>query len=140
MTISDRNCKPYRVLYKKTSDLSVEEREQIYSIFDVNMRDFYTKSPWGLDEAQKRDEIFHALTRFFIVYSDDNQIIAYADIRYESNDPDKPEFPVVYVYEFQIAPASQSIGLGIALLNVLKDFGARLEMKQLVLTCFKSNR
>jgi hypothetical protein len=140
MSINDRNSKPYRVHYKKTSDLTSEEREQIYSIFDVNMRDFYLNSPWGLDESKKREEIFHETSRFFIIYSEDNQVIAYADIRYEANDPDKPEFPVLYVYEFQIAPSNQGIGLGVSLLNLLKDFGAKLEMKQLVLTCFKSNR
>ena len=56
-------------------------------------------------------------------------IVAFALFRFEWDDEEEPEYPVLYCYELQIRSTFQGRGLGRNLMDVLKVTAAKLKME-----------
>jgi len=50
-----------------TNDLSGVEREELFSMFEVSMKEQYLKN-WGWSPTEKRNELFHPMSRFLCLY------------------------------------------------------------------------
>ncbi len=158
-----------------TNDLSVVDREQIFSIFECNMKTHYVAN-WGWNPAEKRNELFHPMSRFLLVHEREitniateisadkgtglqsvfdatnisgqelagqgqsrRNIIAFASFRFEWDDEEEPEYPVLYCYELQVSSIMQGHGIGKQLMTLLVQIADRLKMWKVLLTCFTSN-
>lgn len=45
--------------FQKAPTLTSLDKRKIYSLIESNMIEIYKKCPWGWNEKQKRDELFH---------------------------------------------------------------------------------
>ena len=43
---------------------------------------------------------------------DNNEVLAFVMFRFEWDDEDEPEYPVLFLYELQVAKSAQRLGLG----------------------------
>ena len=142
------------------SALSYEEKEEIYGLFEKNMAEYYSKT-WGLKKDEKMNELFHPTSRVFALYcagkdrgesghnansstgpvtdSSASSLAAYTIFRFEWDDEEEPEYPVLYCYELQIQPGFQGRGLGRKLMEVLNETAKKLKMVKVMLTCFNIN-
>ena len=63
----------------------------------------------------------------------------FAHFRYELDDDNRPKFPITYLYELQIHPSMQKLGLGNKLMTIIELTSLRMQMKKIMLTVFRSN-
>ena len=119
-----------------SSCLSKNERQTIFTIFEKNMKQLYVKNA-AWHEAEKKKELFHPDSRFLCVYASprsqdttmqqsapsssmntfekdqgNEEIIAFVMFRFEWDDEDEPEHPVVFCYEIQICENYRGRSLG----------------------------
>jgi len=66
-------------------------------------------------------------------------IEAFAAYRFEWDDDDEPEHPVLYLYELQVDAACQGQGLGRHLMSMLVAIANKWSMWKVLLTVFKTN-
>ena len=96
-----------------------------------------------LKKEDKMNELFHPAARLFCVHAapstgeeedvkkSKGPIVAFTLFRFEWDDEEEPEYPVLYCYELQIRSTFQGRGLGRKLMDVLKvtatkdDFASR---------------
>ncbi len=136
---------------RMAASLSFEEKEEVYALFEENMKSFYEKT-WGLKKEEKMNELFHPAARLFCVHAAPHDgdgegeaetprgpIVAFALFRFEWDDEEEPEYPVLYCYELQIRSTFQGRGLGRKLMDVLKVTATKLKMEKVQLTCFTCN-
>ena len=167
-----RSCSP--------TELDGFDREQLFAMYEKNMMSHY-QANGGWSSGQKQAELFHSMSRYFIVYADNDEsgadvmpsaasldpgsqpsvaeggasaspaasseglrsgreILAFVAFRFEWDDDEEPDFPVMYVYEMQVSSAWQGHGLGRQLMALVLKVSDRLKMTKVMLTCFVSNR
>lgn len=114
-------------------------RSQIYSLLEENMQELFIASNWGWDEESKRKELFHALSRFLVVKDSKDKVAAFVTFRFEWDDEDEPEYPVLFLYEIQVSEDHRGKQLGSILLSYLKTISSTLGLAKILLTCFKAN-
>eukprot|EP00579_Thalassiosira_antarctica_P028057 CAMPEP_0202005232 /NCGR_PEP_ID=MMETSP0905-20130828/10321_1 /ASSEMBLY_ACC=CAM_ASM_000554 /TAXON_ID=420261 /ORGANISM="Thalassiosira antarctica, Strain CCMP982" /LENGTH=277 /DNA_ID=CAMNT_0048562753 /DNA_START=408 /DNA_END=1241 /DNA_ORIENTATION=- len=66
-------------------------------------------------------------------------VLGFAHFRYELDDYDLPNLPITYLYELQIHPTVQKIGLGKKLMTMIELLSLQLRIKKVMLTVFHSN-
>ena len=66
--------------------------------------------------------------------------IGYTTFRFEWDDEDEPEYPVLYCYELQVSHEMQGLGIGRNLMSILTKISDKLHMWKVLLTCFVSNK
>lgn len=131
----------FSISVSTASGLSKHERDQIWSVFEENMYDFYNTSSFGWDPQSKNLEMFDPQSRFIIARldggaSDPVNICAYTIFRF-----DREEYQnVIYCYELQVSKHVRRYGLGRWLTLKLADIGAEWGMQKVVLTVFKANQ
>ncbi|KAG7450472.1 uncharacterized protein BT62DRAFT_1072541 [Guyanagaster necrorhizus] len=119
-----------------SSQLSKPLREAIFSMFETNMRDFYSQSSFGWDPADKRKEMFDPLSRFVVARRPDKQVLlGYSVFRFEHED----DSDMIYCYELQVSNASRRSGLGRKLMDLLGSIGESWRMQKIMLTVFEVN-
>ena len=120
--------------------LSASLRSQIFSIFEKSMKAQYEQN-WGWKEAEMRKEVFHPMSRYLCFYPEGNteELAGYAIFRFEWDDDEEPEFPVLYCYQLMVSDEKQRHGLGKQLMNMLSIIGKKLRMEKIMLTVFNSN-
>jgi len=128
---------------------------KIFEIFENNMRVHYEET-WGWNRNEKMKELFHPAARFIVVTNakgvetnlqynsvdipiDPSEIVAFTIYRFDWDDEDEPEHPVLYCYELQVLNSFQAHGLGRLLMSQLVTIAERLRMWKVMLTCFKRN-
>jgi ribosomal protein S18 acetylase RimI-like enzyme len=144
--------KPVQLQLRKPGELSASEKEQILELFMTNMEDLYRKTEWGWDMKAKQKELFHLSSRFLILTqsssevggsksttSSTGQILGYIMFRFEYDDEDEPEQPVIFLYELQVSSAYHRHGIGKYLMTLLEAVSEKFEMWKIMLTCFKIN-
>lgn len=114
-------------------------KSRVYSILEENMQEMYIAASWGWDESAKRKEIFHPLSRFLVLLTSDGKVAAYVTFRFEWDDEDEPEYPVLFLYEIQVAEEYRGRGLGTILMDHLKKIADHFELRKILLTVFKIN-
>lgn len=89
-----------------------KDRNQLMSLLETNMKEYYDKT-WGWDRAEKTNEIFSNDSKFLILRSASTQsIAAYIMFKFDWDDLDEPEHPVLFCYELQVDEAFRGTGLG----------------------------
>lgn len=131
----------YRILCKKSIELSPSERTTLFNILQTNMKSIYESTSWGWEEAQKRKEMFAPASRFILLVNpaDETDILAFSMFRFEWDDEEEPEHPVLFCYEVQVPAAHQKRGFGRVLMQMLLKIAAHCRMWKTMLTCFKAN-
>lgn len=117
-----------------SAHLTEAEKARIYQLFKTNMGEWYKKN-WGLEDSEKKKELYHTESHFICVHKitglthskdlksygssasvqedkGENELVAFAMFRFEWDDEDEPEFPVLFCYEIQICDAHQGKKIG----------------------------
>lgn len=124
----------------KAQDLKSAQKAVMMDILRDNMRIMYEAAGWGWKEVDKRKEVFDRRSRFlFISDPATESILAYTVFRFEWDDEDEPEYPVVYCYELQVHQSAQKMGMGLVLMQMLQAIAKHLKFRKTALTCFKAN-
>lgn len=131
----EENVSPF-IEYKPA--LNDETLQPCMQIFEDNMTELYQQSSWGLDLAEKREELMHKDARFLLVKAE-SKIIGFCHFRFDVNDDHEPTESVVYVYEIQVLRPYQRYGIGKRLMEIIHLVAKRAEMKKAMLTVFKKN-
>lgn len=127
-----------QVLCHNTNLLQRDQQDHIYNIFEQNVGTYYEESSWGLKPIEKKNEMFHPLSRILYVLHD-GLIAGYITFRFEYDDEEEPEYNVTYCYELQISKFYQNQGIGKSLMNILRTISSNFKMWKIMLTCFKAN-
>ena len=146
---SSVNDNVYTLKVYTTKDLSISQRESIFALFENNMKDLYATT-WGYNREERQKELFHPMSRFLCVEKEGGEkagegvenvteIVAYTIFRFEWDDEEEPEHPVVYCYELQVSPSYQKQGLGKQLMSHLLCMQRKLKLWKVMLTCFTTN-
>lgn len=87
-------------------------RSQLMSLLETNMKTYYDQT-WGWDLAEKTTEIFSSDSKFLLLRSATTQTIAaWVMFKFDWDDLDEPEHPVLFCYELQVEAAFRGLGLG----------------------------
>ncbi|KAL5535609.1 hypothetical protein ACEPAF_3703 [Sanghuangporus sanghuang] len=139
----------YCFIIRKSPELSDPLKEQIWTIFENNMKSIYQTGnvfPW--DPPEKRKQMFHEHSRFLLIGSGyesgsesadssvrEEAVLAYCIFRFERDE----ERNVAYVYELQASDVARRLGLGRALIENLESIGRGFKMSLIMLTHLKGN-
>jgi len=126
-------------------ELPNELREQLWLLFEENMRTFYAQAPsFSWDPEEKKEEMFHALSRVVLLQpiqldeglqspgASESPVVAFSMFRFEREDKRN----MLYCYELQVRISARRSGLGKALLDVLGKIGKAYSMPRILLTAF----
>lgn len=156
-TLNTSDGKELQIECKGSKFLTDVEKNSIFRILEENMKTWYEKT-WGWKETEKKKEIFNPNSRFLCLYesleSDNAQndvssssgnianrsLIAFAMFRFEWDDEDEPEHPVLFCYEVQIRQDHQGLKIGRFLMDQLLKISNHWKMWKVLLTCFKINK
>ncbi|KAI0931959.1 hypothetical protein AcW2_000723 [Taiwanofungus camphoratus] len=140
----------YELQVFTSSELSDGDKKAIWTLFEQNMHDLYVSSSFGWNEAAKRQELFHTLSRFVVVRRDETKdngepakregpvkpIVAFTMFRFDREEGEN----VVYCYELQVHREMRRAGLGRFLVEQLLSIGPKWGMKKIMLTVLKTNQ
>jgi GNAT superfamily N-acetyltransferase len=118
----------FRMLVRKCADLTPEDRDRTFQLFEANMKSIYERT-WGWKPIDKKRELFHVDTRFVYVVEDKiadeggvedvgnvrsgiSPFIAFAAFRFDWDDEDEPEHPVLFCYELQVDERFRGLNIG----------------------------
>jgi len=134
--------KTYRLKCQKATSLADQYKVAIFGLFTNNMKEMYEQT-WGWNKDEKLRELFSPTSKFLMIVDDndkgDDTIVAFAMFRFEWDDEDEPEYPVLYCYELQTSNEFQGKGIGKHLMKLLARFQEACSMRKVMLTCFKIN-
>lgn len=99
------------VILKKSKNLSSLEKQAIFDLFEKNMMDLYQQCGWDCSYESKRKELFDKNSIFVLVRTFGSSIKGYGMFRFEEDDEEYPEFPVIYLYELQVDVLYRSKGV-----------------------------
>lgn len=99
-----------------SSAVNEEERASIRSLHDANMSTLLDSSS---SAAHGNDYFFHS-DAVYLTVKHDADLIAFAMFKIEWDDLDVPEFPVLYLYELQVASSWRNQGIGSMLISTLE--------------------
>lgn len=135
-----------------SNNMPLSTRMNIFELLRENMKIFYEISGWGWNETEKQKELFHPHSRFLLLTSpspaaansderrlDREEVVGFAMFRFEWDDEDEPEHAVLYLYEVQVKQSLQRAGLGLFLMQRLREIKDKLQLWKILLTCFKTN-
>jgi ribosomal protein S18 acetylase RimI-like enzyme len=117
-----------------------------FNLTKANMTQFYNACPgWSWSDRRKKAELKHGKARFLVaiaVGAEQSTMaghfrrpVGFIHMRYEI-ERDKP---VLYIYEFQVEPDYQGLGLGQSMLTWVEALARHLNLRSLMLTVFKAN-
>ena len=117
---------------------------QCMILFEQNMGDLYRQSAWGLDIAEKRQELVHPDARFLLLYTTNdektNKFAGFVHFRLDVNVDDGPTEAVVYVMDIQIEAAYRGMGLGQYCMSLMERVAVRVGLPKVMLTVFHHNK
>ena len=147
------------------ANLTPLEKEEMFNLFEINMKQQYLQN-WGWNPLEKRNEMFHPMNRFLCVYESteemkgeggedgvvdktifelkqipysERKLVAYTMFRFDWDDEEEPEHPVLYCYELQVCSTFQGDRIGRILMEQLINISEKLKLWKVLLTCFVSN-
>ncbi|KAL1951644.1 hypothetical protein VTO73DRAFT_793 [Trametes versicolor] len=120
--------------------LSSDERENIWNLWETNMRVLVEPSSFGWHPKSKRKELFHRNARFILVLDGEGSpaattLVAFAMFRFERDEGED----LLYCYELQVSGLFRSSGIGHLFVEKLTAIGKRWGMAKIMLTALKSN-
>ena len=122
--------------------LNPNQKLKIFAILESNMKKLYLDNGWSWNDVNKNNEIFHNPSHYLILHDEENveDIVAYILFRFEWDDEEEPEYPVLYVYEVQLVEEWRSCGAGRFLVDLALKISRETFMKRIMLTCLKANQ
>ena len=127
------------VKFVPSSGLSDPQLQSCFSLFERNMGDFYRNSSWGLNLDEKLAELKHDKARFLLLTTEEDDLAGFVHFRFEYDDEESPNHPVLYVYEIQIDETFRRQGLGQKLMDIAEKIAGKAGMAKVMLTVFKAN-
>ena len=109
-SIVSANGKSYDVSFMFSPQSSEPCRTAMFELFENNMKQMYEET-WGWNRETKLKEIFARDSRFLVVEETIvgiTSLVAWMMIKFEYDDLDAPEHPVVFLYELHVDPARRS--------------------------------
>ncbi|KAH7915820.1 acyl-CoA N-acyltransferase [Hygrophoropsis aurantiaca] len=139
-----------RFIVATSSELLEDHKQNIWEIFEENMRDLYVSSSFGWDPLSKKLEMFDSLSRVILAEkitentgssehvgpSRSKELCAYTIFRFER----EVKQNVLYCYELQVARNCQRLGVGKMLTEQLLEIASAWKMQKVMLTVFKANK
>mmetsp|Transcript_30986 Transcript_30986/g.29598 ORF Transcript_30986/g.29598 Transcript_30986/m.29598 type:complete len:217 (-) Transcript_30986:83-733(-) len=150
-TLKTSHGKNLLIECKGSKFLNDIEQNSIFSILEENMKTWYEKT-WGWKQTEKKKEIFQSDSRFLCIYEApesvnssnrevaNKRLVAFAMFRFEWDDEDEPEHPVLFCYEVQIRQDYQGLKIGRFMMDQLLKISSHWKMWKVLLTCFKINK
>lgn len=126
---------------KASSELTPLQKLSISHLLRNNMKSIYESTSWGWDETQKQKELFAPMSRYILLVNPQNanEVKAFTMFRFEWDDEEEPEHPVLFCYEVQVDSTFSRKGLGKLLMFMLLKIAKHCHMWKTMLTCFKCN-
>ncbi|KAI0652230.1 acyl-CoA N-acyltransferase [Trametes meyenii] len=131
--------KTYSTIILHASSLSSGDKDNIWRLWEANMRALVEPSSFGWNPEEKKEELFQHNARFILVFQNDREKasspIAFCMFAFErdlGNDQ-------MYCYEVQVSQAFRGSGLGRFFVERLVAIGRHWRMSKIVLTVLKSN-
>lgn len=104
--VFDVRCHNHREVSKTLCD-------KMFEMFAENMEPFYRSSSWGWNEKERKKEFNQPLNRYLVASNPVNDELAgFCMFRFEYDDDEEPEHPVLYLYELQIKSDYRGQGIG----------------------------
>ena len=116
------------------NELSHQYREEIFDLFEKNMKRIYEQSHDGYRPDDKRKELFDDQARYLLLRSTD-ALLAFTHFRFDMDHGSR----VIYLYELQVNENCQGQGLGKWIISQLKYLGRETQMTKIVLTVDQQN-
>ena len=111
---------------------------ELYRLLEANMRVAYEGSAWGWDGPAKQEELDENDARFAVARFQDD-LVAFAHFRFETDDDDDPTRVVLYVRELQTQKEWRGHGIGATLIHICDVIANDLHLDALMVTVFKQN-
>ncbi len=124
----------YHLEVAHASELSQENRDGIFDLFERNMKGFYEQSNDGYQAEEKRQELFSNQSRYLFLRTSEH-LVAFTHFRFDMDYSNR----VLYLYELQVNRNYQGQGLGQWLIEQLKILCQQSQMTKIVLTVHKTN-
>jgi len=121
--------------YHKSEIFDDKIRDEIFVVFEQNMRDFYERSEVGWIKSEKWEELFDEDARYILARDQNNLIHGFVHLRFVVEDNQD----VLYCYEIQVNKISQSKGLGTFLMKLLELIAFYNGFSKIMLTVFDIN-
>ena len=102
--------------------LNPNQKNNIFNMLKSNMKELYeNEKEWGWNDNDKSKELFSPRSKFLVVAnsSEPDNIIAFTMFKFEFDDEEEPEHPVLFCYELQIDKSYHMQGIGRILMNNL---------------------
>jgi ribosomal protein S18 acetylase RimI-like enzyme len=113
-TLRDGQGDEFDLIFYHTRDqLSSGIRGQLMKMLETNIRTYYEQT-WGWDDASKRKEVFANDAKYLMIRhpNDDKTVVAWVMFKFDWDDLDEPEHPVLFCYELHVDPSYRRRGLG----------------------------
>ncbi len=108
------HSKSFGTEYCCGNDLSPVHREMIFTMFASHMKQIY-EATWGWNSKKKRKELFSADSKFLLVFDRSEGLeilIAWSMFKFEWDDPEVRDQPVLYCYEIHVSNTHRGCSLG----------------------------
>ncbi|KAF9531993.1 acyl-CoA N-acyltransferase [Crepidotus variabilis] len=125
----------FEVKVVHSRDLKKAQTERIVSLFEENMFELLKDSSLGWNPKEKHKELFHPLSRYFIIQDDQKNIVAFVMFRFEHENDEN----LLYIYEIQVWSSIQSKGLGKRLMTDVELVAKHYSMEKVMLTVLQKN-
>merc|ERR1712150_347799 len=122
---------------ERVTDLDETTKKWLMDLLTKNMKTLYEEGDWGWKESSKREEMFDDRAWYLMARSnsteDPGKLIAFAHFRFDMDYDDE----VLYVYEIQLEDSVKRKGLGKFMMQLLELLAFKMEMRKIMLTCFR---
>ena len=130
--------KTYEIKSLRPDQISMQQREQLVDMVEADLKDLYNDA-WGWDRPGKIKELFASTSNFMVAKDSQGKIVGFIMFRFCYDDNEEPEFPVLYVYELNVAASERGSGLGRRLMELMFAIETKWKLWKIMLTCFKGN-
>jgi hypothetical protein len=117
--IGKKTSKEYIVLSRNCNQLSKLQKDNMFALFEENMKDLYEASSWGYNKKNLLSDQFATFSKFLIVLdtnnrgNSDSNILAFVNFRFENEDINNNlSNPILYLYELQLSKDIQYQSIG----------------------------
>jgi hypothetical protein len=100
------------------NQLNKNDRNSLMLNLENNMKPIYEMT-WGWDKTAKEKELFSVDSKFLLLKNTDDKIIGWVMFKFDWDDLDEPEHPVLFCYELQIEDSHRRLGLGKLVRNLV---------------------
>jgi len=109
---NEGNAERYELLSLMASDIKPSQLESMIAIYESMMRPLHESCSWGWNLEEKKSEFTDSSNRYLLLLTESSEIAAFCIFRFEFDDLEMPEFPVLYCYELHVQSAHMGKKIG----------------------------